>query len=660
MAAALAGLDRLTTATDAACEYCTARAQPPRGVNKVTCDLGMAALRQLGRHADAEAIRAVNPGIYPPPPDQSERLAAVESGTGVGSHLWRLLSSLAIRHNPRCDCLGLAEQMNRLGPAGCRRERPRLVAAMRQNAQSYGWTTVATAAATAVGNAVTAVLDGRRPWLPDPLDPYGSCLDEAVRRAESDVSNLQSPISNLKSPISNRRSDHRSPITDHPIDILIPVGRGSKHDDLELRFALRSIQHHARGVRRVWIVGRIPAWLHETDQVRLVRRDEAPGNKAYRIAAKVEWACRELDLTKTFAFWNDDYLLTQDLDVRTIPPWHHGDLSRGEDSEGWQRLLGQTGEALRAVGLPSKHYDIHVPILLERSKYLDLSDWWQRSREVPMTMKSVYGNHYCDAAAVPYADAKLADQWQTRIDQLAASRPVISYGNAALSAGFADWMAARFPDPHPAEATIVAVLGQFRGGTSAVAGVLHALGVDMGSGWPPSRRTNRHGTFEDRALARLCRRAFREPGVVERMPPPRRVRRLRRWAARRTAGVSPRVIGAKHPTLCLCIPQLLAAWPAVRFVAVDRPASESVASIARAMTAWSADQAEAATRRLIETRDQDLAAAGRTVLRVAYHDLLADPAREVDRLIEYLGLIVTPETRAAAIATVDPLLRTVS
>ena len=42
----------------------------------------------------------------------------------------------------------------------------------------------------------------------------------------------------------------------------------------------------------------------------------------------------------------------------------------------------------------------------------------------------------------------------------------------------------------------VLVLGTGRSGTSAVAGVLHKLGVHMGNVFQPSNRNNRHGTFE--------------------------------------------------------------------------------------------------------------------------------------------------------------------
>jgi hypothetical protein len=144
----------------------------------VTCDLACAALRLDNRHADVARLKAEHPDIYPPAPDQAARLAAIESGDGVGSHLWRLLASLGIKHTATCSCLGLAEEMNALGPAGCRRERARLAQQMRANAKAYGWGTVATAAARALASGLA--------WRLDLADVYGSLLDEAIRLAEAD------------------------------------------------------------------------------------------------------------------------------------------------------------------------------------------------------------------------------------------------------------------------------------------------------------------------------------------------------------------------------------------------------------------------------------------------------------------------------------------
>ncbi len=184
IAAQIAGLDRVTTASDAACEYCTTRTTPPRQRNKVTYDLAAAALRLAGRGQDARELMKSAPDIYPPAPSSSERLRAIEAGHGVGSQIWRLLAEIGVHHQPDCPCLGWAEKLNAWGVAGCRLARAEIVQHLRDERQRYGWARSIVAAAHAAVHAAADIAAGRRPWL-DLLDPYGSLVDEAIRCAEA-------------------------------------------------------------------------------------------------------------------------------------------------------------------------------------------------------------------------------------------------------------------------------------------------------------------------------------------------------------------------------------------------------------------------------------------------------------------------------------------
>jgi hypothetical protein len=239
-----------------------------------------------------------------------------------------------------------------------------------------------------------------------------------------------------------------------PIDIVLPLGSGSQHNDIELRYALRSIQRHAVGLRRIVVIGTIPSWLVATDVVMPVAMKEFSANKAARIALKFRWAFEHLDVTNTVAMWNDDYLMLRQQDIRSIPPIYRGHLNRPNATKGWRRLLQHTAEALQAAAHGARHFDVHIPMLYEREKFLGMSDWWDRSAKDPIGLvaKSLYGNlHYADTA-VRGRDCKLHANWQHRIDTPQVTRRwILSYGDGALAAGFIDWMAGRYPEPGPWE-----------------------------------------------------------------------------------------------------------------------------------------------------------------------------------------------------------------
>ena len=194
---------------------------------------------------------------------------------------------------------------------------------------------------------------------------------------------------------------------------------------------------------------------------------------------------------------------------------------------------------------------------------------------------------------------------------------------------------------------IIVVLGPWCGGTSAVAGVLHHLGVFMGADFVWAYR-GPHETWEDSLLSKLCVRAFTEPGAQLQMDARSFEANLRSWAdnhrgAARIAGRRP---GVKHPLLCVAMDYIRDAWGPVVPVVVDRPVPNVIASLNR--LGWWKDEQERAesTAHLIAARDQALADAA--TVRVEFEELRTTPADVIRRLADELGLEVTEAQLKAA------------
>src|SRR3984885_681999 len=101
---------------------------------------------------------------------------------------------------------------------------------------------------------------------------------------------------------------------------------------------------------------------------------------------------------------------------------------------------------------------------------------------------------------------------------------------------------------------IIVVLGPFCGGTSAVASVLHHLGVFMGRDFELVFRQP-HDTWEDYRLSQLSRRAFSVPGGQLQMDADSFEAKLRSWADehRSAARIAGRRPGVKVPLLCVAV-----------------------------------------------------------------------------------------------------------
>ena len=166
----------IAVAPDQACAACQAN-DHPRTVNEITLGLAFHALLKAGRRDQVQELMRIHGHRLPRADDAVQ---SVLHGTGVGSQLWRLLESLGVKLSARCDCLAWARKLNDWGPAGCRLARAEITDHLRTARAELGWSAAVTAAVAAVRTGLA--------WRINPIDPYGSLVDEAIRRAEEAAS----------------------------------------------------------------------------------------------------------------------------------------------------------------------------------------------------------------------------------------------------------------------------------------------------------------------------------------------------------------------------------------------------------------------------------------------------------------------------------------
>jgi hypothetical protein len=201
-------------------------------------------------------------------------------------------------------------------------------------------------------------------------------------------------------------------------------------------------------------------------------------------------------------------------------------------------------------------------------------------------------------------------------------------------------------------ATRIAVLGLYRSGSSAVAGILHHLGVNMG---PPFYQNVAESTFhefyESAWLSQQLRTWWSEPEITEKIRAAKRVRVFKRWIQNQERNGS-KWIGMKHPLLCLCGPDLLQAWgQSMRFIWAWRPLDNSINSLVR-LNWWTSDKSEQSQRTLWTATTKFFA--DREHLRIDFAAMMADPRQQVVWLIDYLGLEPTENQIVAAINYIQP------
>lgn len=214
----------------------------------------------------------------------------------------------------------------------------------------------------------------------------------------------------------------------------------------------------------------------------------------------------------------------------------------------------------------------------------------------------------------------------------------------------------------------VAVVGAPRSGTSAVAGLLHHLGVDMGRRLMEANVHNPKGFYEDMDFITLHAIACRgvEDPWVEPVWPSGTVEQYVHLVRTRTAETR-EAWGVKDPRLCMTLPQLATAvrdaGAELKVVVTVRSPHHSVHSLMKLHGGMSAQRAAELlgrytyarslnTERWLAQRPENLA----HLFQLVYDDLVDHPQLQAERLCKFLGL--PPErVTADAMAWVEPTLR---
>ena len=159
------------------------------------------------------------------------------------------------------------------------------------------------------------------------------------------------------------------------MDILYVVGTGSKWQNNELRYSLRSIDRFGRNVGRVYIATEhLPFFINPEKVVHYPIRDLGK-IKHLNIMDKIEGVMQHTDIGDDFLLSSDDHFYIRETDFDDYPLYYKGEIeNRRDDSEYW-RSLRDTKHLLQINGLSvfatNPHCNTHFNRpLYERYKWL--------------------------------------------------------------------------------------------------------------------------------------------------------------------------------------------------------------------------------------------------------------------------------------------------
>lgn len=227
------------------------------------------------------------------------------------------------------------------------------------------------------------------------------------------------------------------------------LGNGSRWQDNEIRFSLRSLQKYVPH-NRVFVVGERPAWLQNIEHIPAIDGFEkhTAARKLKNAIHKIRTACLHPDVGEKFVLMNDDFFFLRN--VSCIETVHLGPINEAirehstKDGYYYAAMI-ETRDLLNASGFEvPMNYEAHYPMVIEKRKFLKMSEsiTWH---DTGYLFRSIYGNVFGIGGKKRPADTKL--YFASDLKLLASGDFISTSDRVALSPQFQKFIKERFPEP---------------------------------------------------------------------------------------------------------------------------------------------------------------------------------------------------------------------
>jgi hypothetical protein len=171
--------------------------------------------------------------------------------------------------------------------------------------------------------------------------------------------------------------------------LIIPLGQGSKWENNELRFTLRSIEKHLTGFDEVMIAGdHLPDWLTGVDKVEF---GDVSRFAAINTLEKVKQCLRYTNADQ-FLLSYDDVFLNKNFIADEFPDYYNGELNNFLKMRGdYKTSCMKTFKWLKERGFKTKKFGVHCPFLFNRNLFIEVTKMF-KNEEPGLLYKSIYGN----------------------------------------------------------------------------------------------------------------------------------------------------------------------------------------------------------------------------------------------------------------------------
>ena len=193
---------------------------------------------------------------------------------------------------------------------------------------------------------------------------------------------------------------------DKKLDILYIVGSGSKENNEELKYSLRSVDKFCKGVDRVFITGICRNFINKK-KVIFTSCDD-PYCRSMNHFYKVYTTFMTTDISDDCLLMYDDIFFCSKVDIRNYPSFYKGKISDKTDGA-YGMCLFNTKRHLTNEILPCLDFGCHTPIIYNRNRFIALLDTFEQFKDdvYGISPRCLYGNKYIETPTQLKEDVKI-------------------------------------------------------------------------------------------------------------------------------------------------------------------------------------------------------------------------------------------------------------
>ena len=239
------------------------------------------------------------------------------------------------------------------------------------------------------------------------------------------------------------------------MDILYVLGKGSRWDNNELRYSLRSIEKFGKNVSNIYLIGEDPGFL--SNNVNLIPFVDFYATKHKNILNNICEAVKRSNISDEFLLSSDDHFYVKETDFDNYPIYCKGNLPKSyklhNRLKGYKESLIDTRKLLLSHKCPTYNFSFHGNTHITREAITLAKDIIEESyntqrgcEPTALLLNVLYAHKPFDF--INRKDLKIRDDIKCKenIPKVIGDREVFSIADSAIDKGVAEFLQELFPN----------------------------------------------------------------------------------------------------------------------------------------------------------------------------------------------------------------------